>query len=203
MTPPRLQMQWLAASFSSAMSLIMLEPISAVPLGLLSWGQWSPLAWRLRSLTRWRNSTFSVASFWCRSSAWAMARSCWSLRRVIEEVRPWTISTRRAMSLVRVVTWEGICRQVKHTQLLGLYSSRLAMQSACIHMAQCRHRAISLPPWWPRWRQLPVHSSPHPTGRWRVSLAVLAFGGGSIPDKLCWSGLLGNRYKTFVILFSD
>ena len=58
MTPPRLQMHWVATIFSSAMSLIMLEPISAVPLGFLRWRQWSPLAYRLRSLTRWRNSPF-------------------------------------------------------------------------------------------------------------------------------------------------
>ena len=62
-TPPRLQMHWVATSFSSAMSLIMLEPISAVPWGFLSWRQWSPIACRLRSLMCWRNSTFSVAAF--------------------------------------------------------------------------------------------------------------------------------------------
>ena len=167
---------------------MILEPINSVPWGFFSWRQWSLLAWRLRSLMRWRNSAFSEASFWWRASAWAIARSCWSFREVFEEVRPWTISTRRAMSLLRVVTWQGSWRQEKHTQLLGWYSSHLAIQSACIHLALCRHRTISLPPWWPRWRQLLVHSSPYPTGRWRDSLVVLTRGGCTIPDRLCWSG---------------
>ena len=78
--------------------------LSAVSLMVL-------IAWRLRLLMPWRNSTISEANFRFHSSAWAMARSCWSFREVIEEVRPWTISTRQAMSLVRVVTWQGSWRQ--------------------------------------------------------------------------------------------
>ena len=54
MTPPRLKMHCVATSFSSEMSLMMLDPITTVPLGDFSWRQWSLLACRLRSLMRYR-----------------------------------------------------------------------------------------------------------------------------------------------------
>ena len=190
--PPPMLMHLVATNLRSSMSRTILLPMTRVPCELHEFWVLMEAGVAEVSTILFRNSLFSTTSFSYMAFISAMSVSCFSFNKVTVLVKFTTRWVRLLMDFESCDTFVGNLRQSKQGQTPGKYSSTLAMQSVCTHMAQAQHLIISLPLWWPWWRQEFVQSSPHPGPRalplscserassWASPFRLLGSTGGSL-----------------------